>query len=265
MATDRAPSHDEAADAYSLIAGRYDELEEDPVLSYMRSRSLRALRDALPGGGRLLELGCGTGTEAIAIAGELGASVVACEPSAGMLRMAAKKAAASGATVDLLHASAGDALRSLVKRGESFDGAWASFSLSYDEPLDSLRALLAAVIRPGAPFVCTLRNTFCIGEPWSFVSRVSGIYRHRVGSRRVALRHITPRGAERALAPEFTLESAVALPALLPPPGLRRVWRGAKPPEALETLDARVAGLWPLRLLGDHTLFRFRRVRGGAD
>ncbi|HLF05998.1 MAG TPA: class I SAM-dependent methyltransferase [Thermoplasmata archaeon] len=194
MAADRAPAPDEvAADAYSLIAGRYDELEDEPVLVYMRSRSLGALRETMPRDGRLLELGCGTGTEALVIAGELGASVVACEPSAGMLSVAEKKVAESGADVELLHASAGDALRSLVERGQSFDGAWASFSLSYDEPLDSLRAPLAAVLKPGAPFVCTLRNTFCFGEPWSFVSRVSGIYRHRVGGRRVALRHHTPR------------------------------------------------------------------------
>jgi SAM-dependent methyltransferase len=266
MAADRAPAAgDEAAAAYTEIAGRYDMLEQEPVLAYMRSRSLRALKETMPRGGRLLELGCGTGAEAVEIAAALDATVVACDPSSGMLSRARARALGAGVSVEIIERPAGEALRELASKDERFDGAWASFSLSYDEPLAALRPFLAAVLRADAPFVCTLRNTFCIGEPWSIVSRAAGTYRHRVGGRKVALGHVSPRGAVRSLAPDFTLERSEALPAILPPPGLRRMLPAPRPGGEVESLDERVAGTWPWRSLGDHTLFRFRRVGGDAQ
>jgi SAM-dependent methyltransferase len=219
----------------------------------------------MPRGGRLLELGCGTGTEALEVSRALGARVLAFDPSPGMLARARVKGGHARAEVEFRQGSAAGALRALQGEGGRFDGAWASFSLCYEASLAALRPLLRPVLSPGAPFVCTLRNSLCLVEPWSVFTRASGVYRHRVGERRLRIRHESARSAARALSPDFRLESTEALPVLLPSPGERRVWpfRAALP--ALQRIDARVAGTWPLRHLGDHLLLRFRRAGGGRS
>src|SRR2546426_96586 len=73
-----------AAEAYDGIAGRYDALEEsNRILAHMRRQSLAILLSSMPRGGRLLELGCGTGTEAVQVARSLRSHVEAFDPAPG--------------------------------------------------------------------------------------------------------------------------------------------------------------------------------------
>src|SRR5712691_9130953 len=74
-----------ALEAYDEIASRYDlVLLENRINAYMRRTSLCELRTTFRPGMRVLDIGCGSGDEAIALAA-LGVEVVAIDPSQAML------------------------------------------------------------------------------------------------------------------------------------------------------------------------------------
>ncbi len=106
-------------------------------------------REVAPGE-RLLDVGCGTGTLAVAAAGS-GARVVAVDRSAAMLAVARSKADAAGVTVtwrqgDVAFPPLGD---------ERFDVATATFvlgELSWDEAALAVRRM-AEALRPGGRLV----------------------------------------------------------------------------------------------------------------
>lgn len=252
----------QSAAAYDALAPRYDELErENRILSFMRARSLAAIVEAAPEGGRLLELGAGTGAEACAVARARGARVVAVEPAPALAARARAKAEGLRLEVEVIVSTASEALHQFTSTGERFDGAWSSFALGYDVPLGTLRPALASLLRPGAPAVLSVRNPWCLAEPWSIPARATGRYRHRVGGARVPLRHYSLRAASRALAPEFVLERAQGLPVLVPPPRYGAAWnRLAGVAAAVENADRRLASRAPFNALGDHTLLVFRRA-----
>jgi len=250
-----------ASAAYNAIGARFGRLEkENRILAIIRSRSLSAILRAMPAGGTLLELGAGVGHEAVAVSERLGARVVAVEPAQSLAAAISGEAKGRSAALEVDVRDARTALASLAAQGRTFDGAWSSFALGYEAPLSELRPLLAAVLRPRAPLVLTLRNPWCLAEPWSIPLRASGRYRHKVGSARVPIRHYSVGAARAALSPAFALRSVQAVPAIVPPPRYGRAWnhlgRGAA---LIERADAALATRAPFRALGDHTLFLFER------
>jgi ubiquinone/menaquinone biosynthesis C-methylase UbiE len=111
-----------------------------------------------PPGGRLLDLGCGTGRLLVAFAGQ-GHPVVGVDLSAEMLAVAAEKAAAAGVGVDLVLANIAD-LDCLADR--SFDGAACLFStLGMVLGAENRRRVVAhafRLLRPGGRFVLHVHN-----------------------------------------------------------------------------------------------------------
>ncbi len=108
-----------------------------------------ALRSVQPSE-RLLDVGCGTGTLAIAAACH-GARVVGIDRSRPMLRLAREKAARAGVSVELREGR----LPLLAVPDEAFDVATATFvlsELSRDEAAFAVRAL-AEVVRPGGRII----------------------------------------------------------------------------------------------------------------
>src|SRR6267143_1133670 len=95
----RWPSSQELVDsrtAYNRFAEQYDGLlSENRINRYMRHQVMHQHAEAFHQGERLLEIGCGTGDEALELASK-GCEVVAIDPSEEMLRLAKKKA--SGAS-----------------------------------------------------------------------------------------------------------------------------------------------------------------------
>jgi SAM-dependent methyltransferase len=242
-------------------AEAYDALEtENRLLRRGREASLRALFAAMPQRGRLLELGCGTGTEAVAVAARLRCRVVAYDPTPAFVETATMKATASAMPVEVRRGTASQALQELVDGGERFDGVWASFSLAYDAPLGKLAPSLAAVLGPGAPFVFSLPNPWVLMAPWRIPKRRRGLYRHKVGTSRPVIRCRSYAQAVHDLAGWFEPESAQGLNVLVPPGRFHRAWKLTGPiGRWMESLDDRVAGRRGWRRLGDHTLFVFRR------
>ncbi|HYS73926.1 MAG TPA: class I SAM-dependent methyltransferase [Thermoplasmata archaeon] len=264
----------DAALAYDEYAHRYDDLlTENHINAYMRQEMTRTLLSTFGPGNQLIELGSGTGDEAISLA-RAGCNVVAVDPSQQMVQLATRKAAAEGLgnRLEFLVASAVDAAHLLGERGTSprFDGAYASFSLSYEPNLSKVAEALAPLIVKNGLFVIAHMNRLCgvelmaavlWGRP-SLAGRRIGIRTlHKVGER-VTL--IFPRTASeilRAFRPYFALDRLRALPAVLPPHYANRSL--GKLPGLLELLleaDSGISRLPLIRGMGDQNLLCLRRI-----
>ncbi|HWE63114.1 MAG TPA: methyltransferase domain-containing protein, partial [Chloroflexota bacterium] len=90
------PDHRRAARGFSAVAPIYDqETEANPLVRYVRAFTQRRLQRIFAPGDLVLEVGCGTGVEAVVLA-RAGVRVVATDVAAGMLEVTAARARAAG-------------------------------------------------------------------------------------------------------------------------------------------------------------------------
>jgi SAM-dependent methyltransferase len=258
--------------AYDQLAGRYDLVPiENRINRLMRSVSLSRLKAAFEPGARVLEIGCGTGDEALALA-SAGVSVVAVDASQEMVRVARSKAEERGLEdrVEFHRARARDLPHLADSLGGPFDGGYASFSLAYEPDLRPVATGLHELLNPQARFLASVPSRFCLvefllavgsGHP-SFAGRRLGDWHgHKVGAQFVPIRTYTPHSFVMAMEPYFTLERMEALPAIVPPPYMNRVYaRFDGLADALERVDERLRARFPFRSVGDHFLAELRHV-----
>ena len=86
-----------SAAAFDAIASRYDDMfsaAANPLIAMMRARVMRAVDRYFPEPATLLEIGCGTGEDALALL-ERGHDVIACDPAPSMIATARAKVAAT--------------------------------------------------------------------------------------------------------------------------------------------------------------------------
>lgn len=239
--------------AFDQHAPGYGAWEQHRTARGWRSRVIAACAQRLPAGGRVLDIGGGTGLDA-AILGALGFDVVVVEPSEGMRAVAAARGvpAVQGGVADIA---------ARADLGE-FDLVLSDFgALNCLADLEPLRAGLDARLRPGGFAVLVVMGPFALGESMSLLARgrVRALARRRrsvvpLGDRGVRVSWWTARALARAL-PGFALTHVEALGSIVPPPDLHP----GSP--MLATWDRRLGALPGLRRLGDHTLCVFQRAR----
>jgi len=110
-----------------------DKAREEPLYAAYKSRAVELL-DPKPGG-RYLEVGTGTGTDALAFAARFGAFVVGIDVSTTMIEEARRRGLAEAVVADA---------HSLPFETESFDGAWADRTFQH---LADPTAALAEMVR----------------------------------------------------------------------------------------------------------------------
>ena len=116
----QAPSFDE-------LASGYDSTFTTSALGQrLRTLAWERLDVVLAGCGRVLEIGCGTGEDAVRLA-RRGVDVLATDPSASMLRVAAEKAKHMGCTERIDFRCVPMENLGAQLAGERFDGVWSNF------------------------------------------------------------------------------------------------------------------------------------------
>jgi len=247
-------------------------LEGNPIIAWMRATNRRELSADFRPGSTLLEIGCGSGADAVFFA-ESGCRVAALDISDRMVAATQRRAEAHGVatSVRAFRGRLIDLSRQLSEiPWAPYDGAYANFSLTYEESLRSVGAIVHSLLRRGASFWFTLPNRFCITEPALAVLRghpgsIFARFREprwlMIRDTQVQVHAYTASEVRRALAGRFEVLDHRGLPVFMPPsrlydPTLEHIRKG------LERLDDRFDRSFPWRELGDTTLYHARGVVG---
>ena len=177
----------EIGDGFDRSAPRYDrEMHDNPAMRAMRQVSLDTLTQVFSPGQRVLEIGCGTGEEAVAL-GQRGVRVLATDLSPVMLEVTQRKVAAAGLehVVETQRLAAGELglLAEEVGPG-AFEGAYSSFGpLNGETDLARVRDALALLLLPQSRVVVSVMNRFCLFETAWYLAHgrqcVSGLVRRQ--------------------------------------------------------------------------------------
>jgi SAM-dependent methyltransferase len=235
----------------------------------------RAVRAALlsefQAGGRVLELGGGTGEDAAFLA-ERGFKLLLTDASPAMVSRAQAKLAPLGSRAEVAAAEEMEnfAHRYLTAGDALFDGVFSNFApLNCVIDLKPVAQGLAQLLRPGAAAMLVLFGTCCPGEMMTELLR---------GRPHLALRRFTRGEASarlakqdfhivyhrraalvRAFAPWFALEKRFGI-GIAVPPSAAEPWITQRPRllAAMEAFDKHLCR--PLAILGDHIIYKFRRT-----
>lgn len=252
--------------AFDRLAPTYDaDFTTTPIAAYLRRVAHERLAQLVQPGARVLELGCGTGEDARAVA-QMGAHVTATDASAAMLAIAAEKT--RGLNVHVAHLDLNAPQASNV--GGTFDGVYSNFgALNCAEDRAALAAWLAQRVRAGGWAAFAVMGPLCLWELlWHGAHG-----QFRTATRRwrpsqfqiddsppITVTCPTPHQLAREFAPHFQPVSVRPFGLFVPhtaayPVVEKRAWLLRR----LLTLDKITLDASPLALFGDHYWVTLRR------
>jgi ubiquinone/menaquinone biosynthesis C-methylase UbiE len=266
-----APDVHLAGTAFDTIAESYDSLFTESMIGRsQRAAVWRKAQTVFRAGDRVLELNCGTGTDALFLA-SLGIALTACDASPRMIEQARKQMAveAPRAAVDfrVLCTERLDELPSDLM----FDGAFSNFSgFNCIPDLSKTWLLLAHRLRPGAQILICLSTRFCVWEILHYLCkgqfrkawrRCRGTAEATIGRTSFPVFYPTLRSLRQSLRPMFRLCSVTGIGITVPPSYLEP-WARRNPSALRFCKDIdRLICEWPgIRVLGDHMLLRLERI-----
>jgi len=267
------------AEAFDVIASNYDATYgpgANQLMAWMRDENLSLLQATFPPGFHLLEIGCGTGDEAIALA-QHGCRVTATDISPAMVNITREKAESAGLSDHISAMSLPAARLQELGSAKSFDGAYASFgSLNCEPDLEGLAAALASLLSPGAFFVCSIMPRFSLFETLWFLAhgRPVEAFRRRKpgwqqasittqgsGSVEVPVRYLSTSDLTKRFGSSFVLQQAISLGLVLPPPYLDDIYRNNRRFwDRLVPLEYRLRDSWPWKHFGDHIVLKMQKI-----
>jgi len=261
----------ETRDAFDSVATDYDGPRgNNDEIQDMRAEMWRWLDAVFVPGSRLIDLGCGTGLDAIRMA-QLGYQVTATDWSPQMVQRTDARAVREQLTDRVRSVAVGaHELHRLDGEG-TYDGAYSNLGpLNCVPELTDVSRECARLLKPGGALVFTVIGRICPWEIAHYVRRrrwaratvrfARDVVPVGMNNHTIWTRYYGPREFYRAFEQHFTLDHYRGLCVFAPPPYLtwvrenhcrwyQRLWR----------LDRRVCG-WPvIRGMGDHFLLVMKK------
>jgi ubiquinone/menaquinone biosynthesis C-methylase UbiE len=259
-------------EAFDSASEEYDfTISHNFINTWIRKRSIRELLQLVKPEDTLLEIGCGTGAEAIQISKNV-RQIIATDISQGMLNILNQKIKANKLkNIIPLQARAANisSISSVVHGGKvriaySFNGA-----LNLEPDIDRFPLELSRILDSTGYFVCSVRNIFCLSET---IAHAAVLQINKIAPRRKQPTMVSVGGIDipalyystslmsRLFKPHFRLRKLVGLPAFLPPAYLNDYCIRFRPVTSLlERLERVLAERFPFNRLSDQTLFVFQR------
>ena len=263
--------------SFDDVARGYDaRFTDQPITCHLRAEVMAVALKCLPASdGRVLEIGCGTGVDAISFARQ-GHRVLATDAAPGMIRMARQKGAGV-ARIDTEIWQVGQTIPEPVRTAAPFDLVFSNFgAVNCIEDLETLGVACAQLVAPGGFVVLVAINRWCLMEIVLGAMRLD----RATMSRRFRKKQITrledgtqlavqfPSRQELAghMGDAFALEQARPVGVFFPPSEYytafqKRPWLM----RLVRWLDAMPGRWWPFSRLADHDLLVFRRTADSND
>ena len=245
-----------AATAFDKLARSYDEQwTRSPVGRLQRDAVWRHIEGLFPRGGTVLDLGCGTGEDALHLMNG-GIRVEAVDSSSERVRVARERGV-DARTLSIEDVGALDA---------RFDGVISNFgAINCVEDVSLLRGALARLVRPGGSVAICAMGRFCLWETAYHLLSFRPGKAFRRFSRRFATSSIgvpvyypSVGKLVRALRPDFELLRCYGVGVAVPPSYIRLSTVTLRWLAAMDRWSAH----WPLVwALSDHRLLIFVRTR----
>lgn len=273
MTTSRscADALDDTRNAFDSVAADYDGPRgNNALIQDMRREMWRWLDESFPRPSHLLDIGCGTGLDAVRMA-ERGHRILATDWSPRMAARTQGRAAAACVSDRVRTAAIGAQQLERIAGSAAFDGVYSNLG-----PLNCLPDLrpvsreCSRLVKAGGHLVFTVIGRWCPWEIAYYASRADwrrlgvrfarGMVPVRMNGHTVWTRYWTPMELYRSFASEFALVHCRALCLFAPPPYM--TWLSERHSAWFERLWRwdRCAGGWPvLRNLGDHFLIVMAR------
>jgi ubiquinone/menaquinone biosynthesis C-methylase UbiE len=264
------PTTAETSRAFDAVADQYDgALGNNALIQRMRQRVIAHVARIFPPSARLLDLGCGTGIDAVDLAAR-GYQVVALDSSPAMVERTSARI--REAKLDDRARAVHLGIHELERlRDGQFDGIYSNFGAINCVP--DLRAAareMARLCKPRGRFVASVIGKFV---PWEMAMYASRFQFKRAFLRltndavsvplrgeTVWMRYYSPREFYNQFAGDFCLVALRALNLFLPPPYLIHIYeRHRKLFAPLGYLDDSLDGAPVLRNLGDHFLIELQK------
>ncbi len=281
----RLPKFDGSPDYYGLVAQGFDAISstydafegENAINKRLRRRMQEALFQSFKAGSRVLEIGCGTGIDALVLAGSE-VEVLATDISQRMVDLVEKKVADAGIRNLRCRRLAAHELGNLIDEfGEaSFDGAFSHGGVLNLEPrLQETARHLGRLLRSRGRFICSVVNQTSLFELlfYPLVLRPRKAFRRlghdvpvpitRQPAQRnyaVPARFYSPRAFIRYFDGEFVLRHLTGLQILLPPWNLADEYDRLAPVARIaESVEDRIADKPPVNAWGNLFLAEMER------
>lgn len=265
------PQLRDTQEAFDSVAADYDGPRgNNAQIQDMRREMWQSLDIEFPKSGRLIDLGCGTGLDAVRMA-NLGHYVTAADWSPLMVQRTRDRAERACVADRIRSIAMGAHELCRLDEAGQYDGVYSNLGpLNCVPDLGEVSRECARLVKPRGALVFTVIGRIC---PWEiahyarcgrWARATIRLARHMVpigmNNHRIWTRYYGPREFYRAFAQNFTLEHFRGLCIFAPPPYL--TWVHERHPvwyERLWRLD-RLVSAWPLvRGIGDHFLIVMKR------